>query len=567
MATQDTVPASAGRAPVADVVTDAAATGGPAGSSGHTTAAGSAPPRRGIVRAHAPTMIPLSPIKMGSPLPLHTQPGTEPEAKRASVAPSASPMVSANALPDNPEQASNVANLFAHPLAPAWSPSAQPPAGSPSGVSDSGMHGEGSSYFRSPSGMPPRGRVRTPGGGTRPASWLFSPTLGALPSGAVAPAPHLTPNGAVSNETNIFERDIERFTQHPRSPQQAVEMAVPAVLEDAADAIVDEHAQTLEIVTPSNPSSPGRPSSASPRSPSSGTQSPVSRTSRARRPSQPSHLRVSSADASLSDVASGSFLSPPSQQQQGRSRGHQRPGSDASFTFTSASPRQRTSSASGWQMPAATTPTAPSSVSIDGAVIPESEAATMGHSLDGLAGAITGLSTSSRTGSPVSQPPVHSPHRTPASVAASGGSYFTLTHPDDSGTPAAAGAPAQPTRSPRSPGSPNLFRYSVMPENRHGPTSPNSSQMRRSPSAQGAPVSTLSPVMSRGGLLLRQPQAHPTMHGTAGADDPRLQPQARSAGSPGMGDTRRVSFLAYSDLLNDAEERKVVVENAHTPLA
>ena len=57
------------------------------------------------------------------------------------------------------------------------------------------------------------------------------------------------------------------------------------------------------------------------------------------------------------------------------------------------------------------------------------------------------------------------------------------------------------------------------------------------------------------------------MHGTAGADDPRLQPQARSAGSPGMGDTRRVSFLAYSDLLNDAEERKVVVENAHTPLA
>ena len=90
---------------------------------------------RGIVRPQAPGTISLSPVRqMGGFLPSprsqrvpspHLQQAPSPGAIGASSSGAISPLLTlANDLPDDPEEASQLVNLFAQPppLGPAWSP-------------------------------------------------------------------------------------------------------------------------------------------------------------------------------------------------------------------------------------------------------------------------------------------------------------------------------------------------------------------------------------------------------------------------------------------------------------
>ena len=113
------------------------------------------------------------------------------------AASSSASLVSANELPDDPERASNVVHLFAPPLAPAWSPV---------------------SMSRSQSSR------------TDDASSTYFP-IGARASLSPRSPPYQAP---LSPEANIFERNIQMLgSPHVRTPREAVDMAVPPVLDDA----------------------------------------------------------------------------------------------------------------------------------------------------------------------------------------------------------------------------------------------------------------------------------------------------------------------------------------------
>lgn len=278
-------------------------------------------------RAQVPRTIPQSPVRPASSLHLPLSPSRDSSLLAApsatipaghGAASSSASLVSANELPDDPERASNVVHLFAPPLAPAWSPV---------------------SMSRSQSSR------------TDDASSTYFP-IGARASLSPRSPPY---QAQLSPEANIFERNIQMLgSPHVRTPREAVDLAVPPVLDDAADAIVSD--STLEIVSPRSPPSPYASPSASHRT--SGVDM----------------LRGASHDGTWRQ----------------RAYGHRRLQSDQTSVMKNipSSPAGQRRSACPPTPTAAPSVAHSPSLSIDGAVIHEGRAAMLSHSLDGIADAM-----------------------------------------------------------------------------------------------------------------------------------------------------------------------------------
>lgn len=483
------------------------------------------PRRQSIVRPQAPGSISLSPVRLGAPLPVSDMP---------------SPLVPANDLPDDPHRASTAAHLY--PLAPAWSPAGL----SPSIRSDSGLASD-STFFASPSlsrsHSVSRGRKhhhplnRHKAYSSASEQFLGKPTF---------------------SESEIFERSTERRHPHYYSPKEAIDLAAVPALDDAANAIVQDSTSGLEVVTPMgceerllqmSPWMGGHSLARSesaiqmPRSP--GPRSPVPRSPvpRSPGPRSPVILPTSSVPRSpvfrpTADVPDSS----PGLLQPLNTRGHRQLGSDISGLgrsrpngagharglsvpgalspdnrFLEGHGMARTQSASSNLTSASATQNA---LSIDGAIIYDGEAAKVDHSLSGLANAIDRLSTNdnvSALSSPMAQ------HNT--------SSYFALSpHLDDN-----------TSHFPHSPGSPSLIRYRVLPGER-----------RPSGSDYGTPRGPRSP---RSGVVLRQPPGQSPPGEKRGLGLLHVPP-------PASGDKKRISMLAYADILNEADEQLLVFDGA-----
>ncbi|EPQ27605.1 uncharacterized protein PFL1_04743 [Pseudozyma flocculosa PF-1] len=196
----------------------------------------------------------------------------------------------ANDLPADPVDASTVSRLFAHPPAasPILSPAsvASPPrtpgfsprpgaAGQPLGSPTT----ERSSLFFRPSRSatrPSSPDARSRGDASAPLSPLPSmsaaraadrPTsssstvsgLGALSSPSAAAATGSMPLSASASASSqsIFERDIEhRDASHIMSKQEAIDVAIPSVLDDAVEAIIEDGTEQIEVVAPQTPAPP-----------------------------------------------------------------------------------------------------------------------------------------------------------------------------------------------------------------------------------------------------------------------------------------------------------------------
>lgn len=491
----------------------------------------------GITRAEAPGRIPLSPLKFSSSL--HPSPSQMP-ASHTPGGSAASPLLTwANELPDDPQRASNVMGLYPSSLAPPFSPAAPLPQHSNS---------DPSPYF------PPPSDTRAPLSGSMLGLSPVSERLAApqTPSRLIPPSlAHAQQR--MSPEPSIFERDIEPV-HHARSPQEAIDVAVPPVLDDAASAIVEESG-TLEIIQPEHPAYAPSP----PRSPSAGFRMmPTSSQPGQWTPNRDGRGRPRNLSGGQSS-RENSFDTRPRQQQYGRQHGHRRPLSDASNVFTSMpgrslrsdshSERERrsplhagsplTPSTRPYSIQPATSP----SLSIDGAIIAGNDAATMGHSFGGLADAFAHLATT-----PSEQPAI----ATPGSMTSPQGSYFAL-QPDD--------APRAPRDRSSAYASPNAFRYMVL--DREGERSPPTvsstppsrlavsplpgSHPRASPNA-GARSST-TPVPAPA-ITPRSPLPRHTAP-PAGADGDPFSPHLQVPGT--SSERKRLSFMAYADIVNDSQ--------------
>lgn len=435
-----------------------------------------------LSREHAPTSISLHNTHMSS-MPSHS---TDLASGGALTSPC---LPSANELPDDPREASKLAALFPPSLQPAWSPDNQAMARSSSGRDD-----EGALY------LPP---AHAPSRGARPLSMTFSPgarspgarspgarspgarSSGARSSGALSPGPtyahaglgsprpsaaRLSSPGPPSSaprrrtaEPDLFERTIEH-AGHPHwlTPQAAIDVAVPSVLDEAADAIVGE--STLEVVAPRDTArgvSPAR------RSTVRRSAEPV-----------PSLPTGPSSPHGLSQAGSRrSMVHPPTPTLRGE-------------------------------------PMAPSmspSLSIDGAIIPEGRAATITHSLDGMADAISHLSMDGEL---------------------SASSSMRSMHPDD----------ARPSR----------FRYTMYDVGKSHDRPPE--RWRSSGSARPASYT----AGLRGSRYLPPDVDH--------GDHVFLQvPGAVAPASPSSqsgSERKRLSWMSYADLVHDAHEQVVDVDTS-----
>ena len=478
---------------------------------------------RGIVRPQAPGTILLSPVRqMGGFLPSprsqrvpspHLQQAPSPGAIGASSSGAISPLLTlANDLPDDPEEASQLVNLFAQPppLNPAWSPLSRSAS-----VRSTGAGDDPSPYFP-PVTSRPRSMGRTPARMSSSALGL-SPMMDRrhvsppTPSRVLSPQPTHHASNTRSPEPNIFERDIEArsATNLLLTPTEAIEAAVPPVLDDAASAIV-EHTP-LEIVAPRSPA------------PVSPTQ-----TERAFR------ARHESAGTAAHD----------SQQRYGRVRGHRRPLSDASH-LTTRSPASPQPSLLGTPHRAAAPlpptpgrldPLGPSmspSLSIDGAIIAENNAATAGHSLDGLADAFAHMGHSRRREPRVraSVPPtgLDATTRSPMTPQAAAGFHS----PEDQHAP---------------------FRYTVMGTMPTSPSAaPTDAPARLAPSPKlVSPSSKRSPRLSTA-FVMRDAAS------TDSLGDHLQVPSAAARLSP---ERKRLSFMAYTDIVHDVDEQHMGLEQA-----
>lgn len=414
----------------------------------------------------------------------------------------------ANELPDDPVQASHAVHLYPASLAPPFSP------GHPMGRTNS----ESSHYFSTQ----PRSPMAS-GLGLQPG--LNPPQT---PSRLIPPSRSQS-HVRASPEPSIFERDIEP-AHHARSPQEAIDVSVPPVLDDAASAILDDSG-TLEIIQPEHP-----PHTSSPqRSPSVRLRNPhLSPPIGTWTPTRPAQGRPRNLSGGQSLRENSSELRHIQQQQQfGRQRGHRRPLSDASNVFTSLPMHAPRADAdrSSLRPPTPLTPrsrsfsaqrTASPSVSLDGAIISGNDAATMGHSLDGLADTFAHL-----VSSPSEQPPQVA---TPGSVSSVQGSYFAL-NPDESTSRASRDRSSVYA-------SPNAFRYRVL-EREAVPPSPPSHLV-------------VSPGLG--------PARAATSPGPSTAPMPRSPVPRHTAPVPGApaehlqvpGERKRLSFMAYADIVNDS---------------
>lgn len=143
-----------------------------------------------------------------------------------------------------------------------------------SGTSDafSAQPHPNSSGFRSPVRVRQHGAASPIGiAGTSP------PSLAASHAGAWhntdLQAPHTPRTPHTPNTPSIFERDIEhRDASHIMTKQEAMDVAIPSVLDDAVEAIIEDDAE-IEVVAPQNPAPPLALSSAA-LSAHSGASSP-----------------------------------------------------------------------------------------------------------------------------------------------------------------------------------------------------------------------------------------------------------------------------------------------------
>ena len=160
------------------------------------------------------------------------------------------PLPSAHDMPSDPREAYTLSKLFARP--PAQSPSEEI-SGFGLGVSDTlaaslSRQDPDTPVAASAVPTPLSSRLRS-----RPTTRPSSPDHASSPSRA-AVGPSVTPKvhaDAEANDPSIFERDIEhRDAGHVLSKQEAQDVAIPSVLDDAVEAITYEDADQLEIVAP-----------------------------------------------------------------------------------------------------------------------------------------------------------------------------------------------------------------------------------------------------------------------------------------------------------------------------
>ncbi|KAJ1021167.1 hypothetical protein NDA16_003953 [Ustilago loliicola] len=234
------------------------------------------------------------------------------------AAATASALPAANGLPDDPVEASAISSLFPHPPAadptPAHlitasgsvpvsphpiSPPRTPTAAASlrSAVSPSSLLGSPASERANPmsQGVHPAHLVHSlhqqhqqhqPAGSTdaistrpHPNSSGFRSPVRTRQHGAASPIglPGTSPPGAwhqhhselhapntphpphsphTPHTPNIFERDIEhRDASHIMTKQEAMDVAIPSVLDDAVEAIIEDDAE-IEVVAPQNPAPP-----------------------------------------------------------------------------------------------------------------------------------------------------------------------------------------------------------------------------------------------------------------------------------------------------------------------
>ncbi|WFD24455.1 hypothetical protein MEQU1_003157 [Malassezia equina] len=481
-----------------------------------TSQSSSRPDESGSYRVHAPGCIPLSPTRLVPTAVATPSPHAGVASPLGMAAHTSPPLPLANELPDDPEQASQLVHLYAlPPLAPAWSPA-------PSAMARTGSHRVDESSARGV--MPHSPSLSSTAyaelGLHRPLSSPRSPSHTLL-------SPHMRQRHLPrSPEPSIFERDIELCgSPHMRTPQEAIDTSVPTVLDEAADAILGDSA--LEVVAPRDQSHPPSPL-ASPDMRSRrrlGGGEPLlrglSQDGLQRRPSRPcGHRRLRSEHSTVMTSLPG-MPSSPSALSQGPSR--------RSTLLTPATPNSRADSLAPGMSP---------SVSIDGAIIPEGQAATQSHSLDGLTDVIVHPAapiSSALATSPVpiaSPSPMESATSTHASMPTST-SYFSL-----------------PTSNDESRAS-SKFRYTLLDMPQPAATTPPTG-MERSHSLLGARPSYAN---AAGRCPARRPRSadSPT---SSPAPPPvvQVQGEASTTCTPGTGERKRLSWMAYSDLVREANE-------------
>jgi len=318
-----------------------------------------------------------------------------------------------------------------------------------------------------------------------------------------------------SPEPNIFERDIELCgSPHLRTPKEAIDTSVPTVLDGAADAIVgDSH---LDIVASRDGAHPPSP-----------LASPDLRARRrlggeplvrglsqdgwqSRAPHPYGHRRLQSEQTNVVMSLPGMPPSPSALSQTG---------SRLSALLAPATPSSRADSMAPSMSP---------SLSIDGAIIPEGQAARVAHSLDGLADVIVQPAQASPV--PMASP---SPMETVGSMPASS-SYFSLP-------PAADDSRAS-----------CKFHYTLLDQPPPAST-PSPTGVERSHSLLTTRSAHAGPS-ARASWQARRP------HSSDSPDSPappllQVQPDASLSSAAASGERKRLSWMRYADLVRDADEQ------------
>ncbi|PWN36249.1 uncharacterized protein FA14DRAFT_155654 [Meira miltonrushii] len=160
---------------------------------------------------------------------------------------------SAHGLPTDPKEASTLSKLFAHPPAQSPAEELQGFMFASSGMSPNSTNTSNFAAHRRlsrPTTRPPSpDRFASPNRKSANRASAGAMGLGLSPrvsSGVADDAP-----SGFGNGSSIFERDIEhRDATHILSKQEAIDVAIPPVLDDAVEAIHSDVADQLEIVAP-----------------------------------------------------------------------------------------------------------------------------------------------------------------------------------------------------------------------------------------------------------------------------------------------------------------------------
>ncbi|SNX86784.1 uncharacterized protein MEPE_05493 [Melanopsichium pennsylvanicum] len=129
-------------------------------------------------------------------------------------------------------------------------------AHSPADTFKAHPHPNSSSGFRSPVRVRQHGAASPIGlSGTSPTSLAAGPA-GCWYHGEAPNTPHTSQRPHTPHTPSIFERDIEhRDASHIMTKQEAMDVAIPSVLDDAVEAIIEDDAE-IEVVAPQNPAPP-----------------------------------------------------------------------------------------------------------------------------------------------------------------------------------------------------------------------------------------------------------------------------------------------------------------------